>query len=164
MSDLLRRLSRIRLLILDVDGTLTDGCVYYGLAEGPLKRFHIRDGQGIAYVQQAGVTVAFVTGDIAQATRLRAQRLNVEEVHEGVADKGEVVRNLLGRYACAPDEAAYMGDELSDLAAMAEVGFAAAPCDAVAEVRERADWISTLPGGSGAVRELCDVIVRAKRE
>jgi len=163
VSDLANRLSRIRLLILDVDGTLTDGCVYYGLAEGPLKRFHIRDGQGVTNAQRAGVTVAFVTGDIAEATRLRAQRLGVEELHEGVEDKAGVIRELLARCGVSREEAAYMGDEPGDLAAMGEVGFSAAPADATDEVLQRVDWVSSLPGGSGAVRELCDAIVKARQ-
>ena len=146
-----------------MDGTLTDGFVYYGLAEGPLKRFHIRDGQGITNVQRVGVTVAFVTGDVAEATRLRAERLNVEELHQGVEDKGQTVRELLARHGLSVEEAAYMGDEPGDLPAMAEVGLSAAPADAVPEVRERADWVSTCPGGRGAVRELCDAIVRARQ-
>jgi 3-deoxy-D-manno-octulosonate 8-phosphate phosphatase (KDO 8-P phosphatase) len=163
VNDLTSRLSRIRLLILDVDGTLTDGFVYYGLAEGPLKRFHIRDGQGITLVQGAGVTVAFVTGDSAESTRLRAERLNVQELHQGVEEKGGVVRGLLARLGLTPEEAAYMGDEPGDLAGMAEVGFAAAPADAVETVRDRVDWVSSLPGGRGAVRELCDAIVKARQ-
>lgn len=156
------RLSRIRLLVLDVDGTLTDGFVYYGLAEGPLKRFHIRDGQGVTNVQRAGVAVAFVTGDVAESTRLRAERLRVEELHQGVEEKGPVVRELLARYGLTRDEAAYMGDEPGDLPGMAEVGFTAAPADAVAEVLARVDWVSACPGGRGAVRELCDLLVKAR--
>lgn len=163
MSDAAERLSRIRLLILDVDGTLTDGFVYYGLADGPLKRFHIRDGQGVTNVQRVGVTVAFVTGDVAEATRLRAERLNVDELHQGIEDKGDIVRALLARYGLSPEDAAYMGDEPGDLPAMAEVGFSAAPADAVPEVVERVDWVSIFPGGRGAVRELCDAIVRARQ-
>ncbi len=163
MSDLAERLSRIRLLVLDVDGTLTDGFVYYGLAGGPLKRFHIRDGQGITNVQRAGVTVAFVTGDVAESTRLRAERLKVEELHQGVEEKAGVVRELLARHGLAREEAAYMGDEPGDLPGMAEAGFTAAPADAVEEVRERVEWVSRFPGGRGAVRELCDAIVSAKQ-
>jgi 3-deoxy-D-manno-octulosonate 8-phosphate phosphatase (KDO 8-P phosphatase) len=162
VANFTERLSRIRLLVLDVDGTLTDGFVYYGLAEGPLKRFHIRDGQGVTNVQRAGVTVAFVTGDTAESTRLRAERLNVQELHQGVEEKGATVRDLLARHGLSREEAAYMGDEPGDLAGMDEVGFTAAPADAVEEVRARVDWISAFPGGRGAVRELCDAIVRAR--
>jgi 3-deoxy-D-manno-octulosonate 8-phosphate phosphatase (KDO 8-P phosphatase) len=163
LGDLTGRLAHIRLLILDVDGTQTDGFVYYGLAEGPLKRFHIRDGQGVTNVQRAGVTVAFVSGDVAEATRLRAKRLRVEHVQEGVEDKGAAVRELLAGHAVAREEAAYMGDEPGDLPAMEEVGFSAAPADAVDEVLARVDWVSRHPGGHGAVRELCDAIVQAKQ-
>jgi len=162
VSDLPERLARIRLLVLDVDGTLTDGFVYYGLAEGPLKRFHIRDGQGITNVQRVGVAVAFVTGDVAESTRLRAARLGVQELHQGVEEKGSVVRDLLARHGLAREEAAYMGDEPGDLPGMAEVGFTAAPADAVEEVRARVDWVSASVGGQGAVRELCDAIVKAR--
>ena len=88
----------------------------------------------------------------------------MEELHQGVEDKAAVVRDLLERHGLAADEAAYMGDEPGDLPGMAEVGFTAAPADAVENVREQADWVSAFPGGSGAVRELCDAIVRAKQD
>jgi len=158
------RLRRIRLLILDVDGVQTDGFVYYGLGDGPLKRFHIRDGQGVTNVQRAGVTVAFVSGDESAATTLRARRLAVEECWQGVEDKAQVVRGLLVSCGVAPDEAAYMGDEPADLAAMREVGLTLAPADAVAAVREQADWVTEARGGRGAVREVCDAICEAKSE
>ncbi len=156
------QLQRVRLLILDVDGVQTDGYVYYGLADGPLKRFYIRDGQGVTDVQRAGVTVAFVSGDESSATALRAKRLRVEECHQGVEDKAGVVRDLLARLGIAPDEAAYMGDEPADLPAMAEVGLTIAPADAVAAVKERVDWVTEACGGSGAVREVSDAICEAK--
>ncbi|MGQ9732191.1 MAG: KdsC family phosphatase [Candidatus Zipacnadales bacterium] len=163
MSKQTDRLRRIRLVILDVDGTQTDGFVYYGLPQGPLKRFYVRDGQGVTDLQQAGVIVAFVSGDVSEATTLRAQRLRVEEVHQGVNDKAAVVDDLLERHGIAPNEAAYMGDEPGDLPAMNRVGFAAAPADAVDVVKRAADWVSTRPGGGGAVRELADAILEAKR-
>ena len=162
MSDLNAALKRLRILVLDVDGTLTDGFVYYGLADGPVKRFYIRDGQGISNIQKAGVRVAFVTGDVSEATRLRARRLKVEDIHEGIDDKGPVVRALLEQYGIAHDEAAYMGDEPSDIAGMDAVCLAIAPADAVAEVRDRADVVTEAIGGFGAVREVCDAIMKAK--
>ena len=158
-SDLLKR---IRLLILDVDGTQTDGFVYYGLSQGPLKRFSVRDGQGVTNVQKLGVIVAFISGDTSEATVLRAKRLAVKELHQGVEDKAATVRELLSKYSVSAEEAAYMGDEPGDIPAMDEVGFTAAPADAVEEVRQRVDWVAQAPGGRGAVRELCDAIVCAK--
>ncbi len=162
MKASVERLRRLKLLILDVDGVQTDGYVYYGLADGPLKRFHIRDGQGVTNVQRAGVTVAFVSGDESQATTLRARRLAVEECWQGVEDKAQTVRDLLAKCGVARDEAAYMGDEPADLPAMAEVGLTLAPADAVAAVREQVDWVTEAPGGRGAVREVCDAICEAK--
>ena len=154
---------RIRLLILDVDGVQTDGYVNYGLSEGPLKRFHVRDGQGITNLQRAGVQVAFVSGDDAAATTLRAQRLAVTEVWQRVEDKAGVVRELLARQGVAPEEAAFMGDEGGDLPAMAEVGLAIAPANAVDAVKQRAEWVTEAAGGSGAVREVSDALIAARR-
>jgi 3-deoxy-D-manno-octulosonate 8-phosphate phosphatase (KDO 8-P phosphatase) len=156
------RLRRIRLLVLDVDGVQTDGYLYYGLAEGPLKRFHIRDGQGVTNVQEVGVTVAFVSGDDSRATTLRARKLGVKECWQGVGVKAQITRELLAKYSVSREEAAYMGDEPADLPAMEEVGLTIAPADAVESVRERADWVTSRPGGGGAVREVCDAIAEAK--
>jgi 3-deoxy-D-manno-octulosonate 8-phosphate phosphatase (KDO 8-P phosphatase) len=155
-------LRRLRMLILDVDGTQTDGYVYYGPSAGPLKRFHVRDGQGVTNIQRRGVMVAFISGDVSEATTLRARRLSVEECLQGVEDKASVVRGLLAQYKVAPDEAAYMGDEAGDIPAMDQVGLAIAPGDAVQEVRARADWVTEAAGGSGAVREVCDAIAAAR--
>lgn len=162
MTDLPERLRRLRLLILDVDGTQTDGYVYYGPSAGPLKRFHVRDGQGVTNVQRRGVMVAFISGDVSEATTLRARRLSVDECLQGVEDKASVVRSLLAQYEVAPDEAAYMGDEAGDIPAMDEAGLAIAPGDAVEEVKARADWVTKALGGSGAVREVCDAIAAAR--
>jgi len=156
------RLRRVKLLILDVDGVQTDGYLYYGLGEGPLKRFHIRDGQGVTNLQRAGMTVAFLSGDESVATTLRARKLAVEACRQGVEDKGKAVRELLSEYGVTREEAAYMGDEPADLPAMAEVGLTMAPADAVALVRQQADWVTEAGGGSGAVREVADAIVEAK--
>ena len=163
MTDLPARLRQLRMLILDVDGTQTDGHVYYGLPQGPLKRFFVRDGQGVTNIQRRGVMVAFISGDVSEATTLRARRLSVEECLQGVEDKGAVVRGLLAQYKVAPDEAAYMGDEPGDIPAMDQVGLAIAPGDAVEEVKARADWVTEARGGSGAVREVCDAIAEAKQ-
>jgi len=162
LTDLPERLRRLRLLILDVDGTQTDGYVYYGPSAGPLKRFHVRDGQGVTNVQRRGVMVAFISGDVSEATTLRARRLSVDECLQGVEDKASVVRSLLAQYEVAPDEAAYMGDEAGDIPAMDEAGLAIAPGDAVEEVKARADWVTKALGGSGAVREVCDAIAAAR--
>lgn len=151
------------MLILDVDGTQTDGYVYYGLPQGPLKRFYVRDGQGVTNIQALGVIVAFVSGDSSEATTLRAKRLSVAECTQGVEDKVAVVRELLAKHGVSGDEAAYMGDEPGDLGAMEGVGLAIAPANAVEAVRERADWVTEAMGGSGAVREVCDAIVGAKQ-
>jgi len=162
VNDHTEALKRIRILILDVDGTQTDGFLYYGLADGPLKRFHIRDGQGVANLRQAGIVVAFVSGDISGATVLRARKLGVEDVYQGVTDKAETVRELLRKHGFAREQAAYMGDEPGDIPGMDETGLSTAPADAVEEVKRHVDWVMEAPGGFGAVRELCEAMLAAQ--
>ena len=149
----------IKLLMLDVDGTLTDGGVYFD-AEGPaMKRFDVHDGLGLVRLREAGVEVALVTADSSPIAQARAAKLGIRAVFAGCRNKAEVVRRLLEERGLKPDEALYMGDDVSDLGAMAEVGNSAAPASAMAEVREAADYVTTKTGGHGAVREVCDLIL-----
>ncbi len=149
----------IKLLILDVDGTLTDGGLYFS-AEGPaMKRFDVHDGLGLVRLREAGVEVALVTADSSLITQARAAKLGIRAVFVGCGNKAEVVRWLLEERDLSPDEALYMGDDVSDLGAMAAVGHSAAPASAMAEVRESADYVTTRAGGHGAVREVCDLIL-----
>ncbi len=149
----------IKLLILDVDGTLTDGGLYFS-AEGPmLKRFDVHDGLGLVRLQEAGVEVALVSADASPIARARADKLGIRAVFTVCGEKVTLVQRLLKERRLSPDEALYMGDDVTDLAAMSKVGNTAAPASAIPEVLEAVDYVTTKSGGHGAVREVCDLIL-----
>jgi 3-deoxy-D-manno-octulosonate 8-phosphate phosphatase (KDO 8-P phosphatase) len=154
--------SRIRLLLFDVDGVLTDGIIVMHADGSESKRFHIRDGAAIVWAQRAGVPVGLLSARRSGATEQRAAQLAIRLVSQGNPSKLDGYRQLL-RQANVTDEAvAYMGDDLLDLPVLARVGLSAAPADAAPEVRERVDWVSTAPGGRGAVREFIELVLRAQ--
>ena len=160
--ELADRLARIRWLLLDVDGVLTDGKIRYDSAGRETKAFDVSDGAGIRLLQDAGVDVALITARSSDIVSQRAAELGIEEVHQGVKDKLEAVRDLLARNVVSPDEVAYMGDDLLDLPVLLQIGTAIAVADARKEVRERVHWVTGQPGGAGAVREVCEAIIKAK--
>ena len=149
----------IKLLILDVDGTLTDGGLYFSVDGQAMKRFDVQDGLGLVRLQEAGVEVALVSADTSAIVPARAEKLGIRAVFTGCGDKADVVRRLLEERDLSPAEALYRGDDVPDVAAMAEVGHPATPASAMAEVREAVDYVTTKSGGHGAVREVCDLIL-----
>jgi 3-deoxy-D-manno-octulosonate 8-phosphate phosphatase (KDO 8-P phosphatase) len=161
-ADLRRRLRRVRALVLDVDGVLTDGGMYYGAAGQELKRFDVKDGMGLHLLQKAGIAVAFITAEENDIVRQRAKKLKVADVQTGVEDKLRAFDAFLASRGLPPAEAAYMGDDLNDLPPLGRAGLALAPADAVAAVRKAAHWVVPRPGGHGAVREVCDAILAAR--
>lgn len=159
--------ARIRLVALDVDGVLTDGGIILGATAAgervELKRFEITDGLGINLLQQAGIEVAIVTGRSSAAVQLRAEELSIRECHQGASPaKLPVLEGVAERLGIGLEEVAFMGDDLADLPVLRRVGFAAAPRDAVPEVRAEADWVARRRGGEGAVRELAELLLRAR--
>lgn len=160
--EILQRASKVRLLVLDVDGTLTDGRIWIGPTGEALKSFHVRDGLGLRLVQKAGVALAWVTARTSPIVAHRAQELGIERVVQGCADKLEALRKLCTELGITPSEVAWMGDDLPDRPALRAVGLAAAPADAHPWVAASVHWQSTLPGGAGAVRELCDLLLVAR--
>ena len=161
-ADLRRRLRRVRALVLDVDGVLTDGGMYYGAAGQELKRFDVKDGMGLHLVRKAGIAIAFITAEENDIVRQRAKKLGVTDVQTGVEDKLRAFETFLASRGIPPDEAAYMGDDLNDLAPLGRAGLALAPADAVASVRKAAHWVVPRPGGHGAVRDVCDALLAAR--
>lgn len=158
---------RVTLVILDVDGVLTDAGVYMGEdAEGramELKRFDIQDGVGVKMLMWGGLDVAIVSGRVSAATTIRARELGVEECHqEPDAHKLKVVEKLLGRKGVAWEEVAMVADDIPDLAVLQRVGLKAVVANATEPVVRIADWQSTRQGGRGAVREFCDALLRAR--
>ena len=171
-DDLQVRLARTRLLVLDVDGVLTDGRVIYGAesagaavrgAAVELQAFDVKDGLGLNLVRRAGVTLAWITGRGCEATRRRAEELGVEELHmRARGGKLEVLREIQHRLGITQDETVAMGDDLFDLQMAKAAAVFGCPVDAHEVVCERADWVSRKPGGRGAVRQLCDAILVAQ--
>jgi 3-deoxy-D-manno-octulosonate 8-phosphate phosphatase (KDO 8-P phosphatase) len=158
----LERARRIRLLVLDVDGVLTDGRLYLSPAGEELKVFHVRDGSGLVAVQRAGIAVAIVSGRDSAAVTRRAAELGIRHVRQGVADKGMELDRLLAELAIDPAETACVGDDTPDLPMLRRAGLAIAVADAHPALAEAAHWTTAAPGGRGAVREVCDLLLSAR--
>jgi 3-deoxy-D-manno-octulosonate 8-phosphate phosphatase (KDO 8-P phosphatase) len=156
------RLAAVRLVAMDVDGVLTDGGIWYSDQGDELKRFDVRDGQGLVLLRDAGVVTAIVTRRHSKIVERRARELGIAEVHQDAADKAAVVQDLLKRHGIRAADACYVGDDLGDLPAMALVGVPVAVADAVPAVRTAAAYVTRAHGGRGAIRELCDLILAAR--
>ena len=153
----------IKLVVLDVDGVMTDGTLTYAsAAESESKSFNVKDGLGIKLLQRQGIKVAIITGRLSEAVERRAQELEIKMLVQGRDDKGAALRELLDSMALDYSTVAYMGDDLPDLAALRLAGLATCPCDATEAVLKLADWVAPVAGGRGAVRALCDFILTAQ--
>ncbi|MBW2529009.1 MAG: N-acylneuraminate cytidylyltransferase [Deltaproteobacteria bacterium] len=146
----------IRLLVVDVDGVLTDAGMYYGPEGEALKKFSTRDGMGLELVREAGVEVAILSGEASAITRQRADKLSIEHVHLGVKDKLPVLRSLCAKLGVDLSQVAYVGDDVNDLECLGAVGLSVCPADAAPAVASVVDRVLTKRGGAGCVRELCD--------
>lgn len=153
------RLAQVQLLALDVDGVLTDGSLYYTERGEELKQFHVRDGQGIKLVQQVGITVALLSGNASAAVEYRARVLGITHVFLGLDDKLATLTALCTRLGITLGQVAFVGDDVNDLPALRAVGCPCTVADAMQENRACALYVTHLPGGRGAVRELCDILV-----
>jgi 3-deoxy-D-manno-octulosonate 8-phosphate phosphatase (KDO 8-P phosphatase) len=160
--DVFQRAAAVRLLLLDVDGVLTDGRLYFDAKGEALKVFHVRDGHGLKMAQRAGIEVAFVSGRRSDAAYQRARELGINRFHEGVRDKVAVMLEIMAALGIEASQVAVVGDDLVDLPIMARAGLAVAVADAVPEVLAAAHWVTHNPGGRAAVREVCDLILKAR--
>jgi 3-deoxy-D-manno-octulosonate 8-phosphate phosphatase (KDO 8-P phosphatase) len=156
------RLRALRLLVLDVDGVLTDGGLWTTESGEVIKRFDVRDGLGIRLLQQAGLEVAWLSGGKSGATEQRARYLGIRHVLTGVGDKPAALAALQQQLGVGVAESAFVGDDLNDLAVRPAIGLLLCPADAVAPLRRRADWVLDRNGGDGAVRRLAEEILRAR--
>ncbi len=161
-SDLEARAREIELIVLDVDGVLTDGGLYYGPEGEALKRFNVQDGHGIRLARQAGLAIAILTARTSQIVATRADELGISPVFQGRKDKLQGLEELLDEARVDASRVAYMGDDLNDLGVLDRVRLPACPADACPEVRERAAIIASSAGGHGAVRELIEFILKAQ--
>lgn len=160
-DDLRRRLAAIRLVAFDVDGTLTDGGLTRDGLGQEIKTFHVHDGLGLKLLMRQRIVVALVTARSSPVVAARAAELGIEELHQGVADKGDCLRALARRHAIPLDQCAFMGDDLPDLPAMQAAGLSCAPGNAHPWVAERVDLHTQARAGQGAAREFCDLLLAA---
>jgi len=160
--ELLERAKRVRLMVFDVDGVLTDGRLWYGPEGETIKVFHAADGHGLKMLAASGVRIALLSGRRSTAVERRAAELGITQVLQGIEDKRPAFERLLAQAGMRPDSAGFMGDELVDLPVMTRCAFACAPCEAPEFVRRHAHYVSRAPGGAGAVRELCELLMQAQ--
>lgn len=158
----LEKIKQLKLLILDVDGVLTDGRLFFDQHGVEYKCFHARDGHGIKLLRQTGVEIAVISGRNSPAVALRMQSLGIEHVYQGHEDKRAAFDEILRNLQLTASQAAHVGDDLLDLPIMTRVGFAVAVQDANFAVKKYADWCTQTPGGQGAVREVCDLIMQVQ--
>jgi len=154
--------ARVRMLVMDVDGVLTDAGMYYSESGDEWKKFNTRDGHGITLLHEAGIKTALVTRERTAIVARRALKLKIAEVHQGILDKLPVVQALLEKHGLTREEACYVGDDLGDLEAMRFIGVAVAVGDALPAIKKVAHLITRKKGGEGAVREVCDLILAAR--
>jgi 3-deoxy-D-manno-octulosonate 8-phosphate phosphatase (KDO 8-P phosphatase) len=157
------RAGKIKLMLFDVDGVLTDGRVFVHTDGTESKSFGIRDGIAMIWAQRAGIKVGFLSARVSVTTTHRAAQLGITLVHHGVTSKVATYETILADLGLADDEVAYMGDDIVDLSVLLRVGLSAAPADAVEEVRSRVHWVSSLRAGDGAARELIELVLRSQR-
>lgn len=162
MQPLMEKARKLKLLILDVDGVLTDGKLFFDNEGTEYKSFHARDGHGIKLLRQSGVEVAVISGRSSNSVALRMKNLGIEYVYQGHENKIAAFNEIIELIGIRPEQAAHVGDDLLDLPIMLRVGLAIAVSDANFAVKQRADWCTSLPGGQGAVREVCDFIMQAQ--
>lgn len=149
----------IKLLIMDVDGTLTDGKIYMAPSGEAMKAFDVKDGYAIAHLlPQYGIVPAIITGRTSKIVENRAKELGIRELHQGVTDKLEQLKEIASRYDASPAEIAYIGDDINDIACISYAGFSACPADAVQQVRDQVHYVCLHSGGHGALREMVEKI------
>jgi 3-deoxy-D-manno-octulosonate 8-phosphate phosphatase (KDO 8-P phosphatase) len=161
-AEVWERAKNIRLLLLDVDGVLTDGQLFFDAKGEALKVFHVRDGHGLKMAMRAGLEVALLSGRRSDAAFHRARELGISRFFEGLRDKVAVLEELLAALQLSLREVAMVADDLVDLPVLNRVGLAVAVADAVDEVKAAAHWVTSLPGGRGAVRQVTDLLLKAR--
>ncbi len=163
MNVLLRKASRIKLVITDVDGVLTDGGIYYSSEGEELKRFSLRDGMGVQRLRETcHIETVILTGENSPIVNRRAEKLQIKYVYLGIKNKSEVFQNICKQLSLQPDEVAYIGDDYNDLEVLKACGLSAAPADAIDKIRDSVDLVTDRNGGHGAFRDLAEFIIQAK--
>ena len=161
-QDVLDRARRIRLLILDIDGVMTDGRIIYSIYGDELKFFDVQDGFGITLMNRVGIKSVIITAKKSRIVKMRARDMKVARAYQGYMDKLKPFNHALRKFRVVPEEVCFIGDDLIDLPVLKRVGFAVAVSNAVEDVRQHAHYVTANKGGRGAVREICDLILKAQ--
>lgn len=162
MQSIVEKAKKLKLLILDVDGVLTDGKLFFDNDGNEYKSFHAQDGHGIKMLRQTGVEVAVISGRKSNSVALRMKNLGIQHVYQGHENKIAAFNEIIEKIGITQEQAAHVGDDVIDLPIMIRVGLAIAVNDANFAVKQHAHWCTALPGGQGAVREVCDFIMQAQ--
>lgn len=162
MQDILEKAAQIKLVIFDVDGVLTDGSLFFGDDGLEYKAFYSRDGLGMKLLQQTGVEIGVITARNSQVVNHRMANLGIQHVYQGKLDKLSSFLELLARLQLQPEQTAYVGDDVVDLPVLHRAGLAIAPADAHPMAKQHAHWITSNPGGRGAARDVCELIMQAQ--
>ena len=160
--DLLAAARRVKLVLFDVDGVLTDGRLHYGPTGEVLKTFHARDGHGLVLLRLAGIATGVLSGRDSEIVRTRMREVGARHVIQGSRDKSASLDRLLVETGLTAEEVAFMGDDVNDVGVLGRVGLSAAPCDAAEEALAVSKFVATRAGGLGAAREFCDLILKAR--
>ena len=161
MMDIQERAKRIKLLLLDVDGVLTDGRIVVGNYGDEIKNFDVRDGLGILLVKRAKIKCAIITAKMSKIVKIRARHIGIDHLYENHY-KIKSLRDIKRRFRCKEEENCFVGDDLIDIPILKRVGFAVAVTNAITDVKNVSHYITQVPGGHGAVREVCEIILKAQ--
>ena len=161
-EELIHKIRKVKLLISDVDGVLTDGRIIVNDEGIESKQFNVRDGHGLKMLSRYGMDTVLVTGRKSKTVEWRAADLAISELHQGIWDKGAVFDEIIKRRGLLPEETACIGDDLVDIPMMRKAGFSVAVADAAADVLRVADFVTVHRGGKGAIREVCDLILKVQ--
>lgn len=161
-KSILEKAGRVKILIVDIDGVMTDGRIIYSIYGDELKFFDVQDGLGISLLKSAGIETVVITAKKSRIVKLRAKDLKVAKTYQGFMDKLIPFKDVLKSFKVTPDQICFMGDDLIDLPVLKRVGFAVSVPNAVDEVKSQTHYVTSKMGGRGAVREICDMILKAQ--
>jgi len=155
---MIEQMKKIKMLVMDVDGTLTDGKIYIGPQGEVMKAFNVKDGYAIKHIlPEMGIIPVIITGRTSAIVEYRAKELDITELYQGVSDKPEQLKKVAEKFHLTKDQIAYIGDDVNDLECIKYCGFSACPNDAVEEIKQCVDYVCNANGGDGAVREMCSI-------
>jgi len=161
-QDIIERAKKVKLLILDIDGVMTDGRLIYSIYGDELKFFNVHDGLGITFLAKAGIRSVIITAKKSRIVKMRAKDLKVARAYQGYIDKLKPFKKILKKFRVAPEEICFIGDDVIDIPILKRVGFAVAVPNAVDDVKQLAHYVTSKAGGQGAVREVCDLILKSQ--